>query len=62
MLRQFVHGSLAMGEMVGHGLCGEARWSWLLILTGGVMTLVSAVGLAQRISEVLVCAQAGERR
>jgi hypothetical protein len=63
MLRQFVHGSLAVGEIVGHGLCDEVCWSKLLLLTGGVMAVISAVGLARRISEALVCVEtAVERR
>jgi hypothetical protein len=53
---------LAIEEIVGNGFCGEACWSKLL-LTGGVMALISAVGLARRISEALVCVEtAVERR
>jgi hypothetical protein len=62
MLRQFVHGSLAIGEIVVHGLCGEPHCRWFLVLTGSVMALISAVGLARRISEALVCVEPARER
>ena len=62
MLRQLIHGSLGVGEVIGHSTWGEARWSWLVVLTGSVMALISAVGMARRLSETLVCVEtAGEQ-
>lgn len=55
MLRQCLHGSLVVGEVIGNGLQIEAHWGLLLLLPAAAIAGVNALGVARRVSDALIC-------